>query len=160
MNNKRIEELLEKYWLCETTIPEEEELRSYFHQPDIPEHLLKYKALFTYRQEEAEVALDDNFDERILKMISPKKKEPVRRIIRPYLRVAASIIVVLGFVFSAWLYNQQTNPWKQDTYETPEQALAEVQRILTEVTGQMEKGTELVSHKMGEAESIIQIIRQ
>ena len=36
MDSKHIEQLLEKYWSCETSLEEEKQLREYFRGEDIP----------------------------------------------------------------------------------------------------------------------------
>ena len=59
MDYKYIEQLLESYWQGETTLQEEAILRNFFSQQDIPEHLRKYKALFTYEKKRP---LGDDFD--------------------------------------------------------------------------------------------------
>lgn len=106
MDYKYIEQLLERYWQGETTLQEENILRSFFSQLDIPEHLQKYKALFTYEKEEA---LGDDFDTRILEMIGegePKAKT-VTLISRltPLFKAAAVVAIVLT------LGNAAQAPW-------------------------------------------------
>lgn len=66
MDYKYIEQLLERYWACETSVEEEQILRSFFKQKDIPVHLLSYKPLFIYQEEEKKVGLGEEFDQRIL----------------------------------------------------------------------------------------------
>lgn len=163
MNTERIEQLLEKYWLCETSVAEEEELRSFFLNDAIPVHLTKYKAMFEIQQEDAEASLDERFDEQILKIINADEKKTVRKFtLRPVLQIAASIAVILGLWFSIQFLNnqQQNDPWKQDTYHNPEQALAEVQKVLSMVSGQMERGQELVIQKVEKAEPLTSIIKK
>ena len=43
MDYKYIEQLLEKYWNCQTSLEEEHILRTFFAQKDIPESLKVYK---------------------------------------------------------------------------------------------------------------------
>ena len=50
MDYKYIEQLLERYWQCETSLEEESELRSFFSEEEVPAHLLRYKELFNRRQ--------------------------------------------------------------------------------------------------------------
>ena len=57
MDYKYIEQLLERYWNCETSLEEEQILRSFFHQKEIPAHLLRYKAMFAYQEIEKESCL-------------------------------------------------------------------------------------------------------
>ena len=56
MDYKYIEQLLERYWNCETSLEEEQILRSFFHQKEIPAHLLRYKAMFAYQEIEKELS--------------------------------------------------------------------------------------------------------
>ena len=49
MDYKYIEQLLERYWQCETSLEEESELRSFFSEEEVPAHLLRYKELFVYQ---------------------------------------------------------------------------------------------------------------
>ena len=50
MDYKYIEQLLERYWQCETSLEEESELRTFFSQEKVPAHLLQYRDLFVYQQ--------------------------------------------------------------------------------------------------------------
>ena len=68
MDYKYIEQLLERYWACETTLQEEAILRAFFSQEEIPEALRKYQALFTYEQQKDE-PLGEDFEARILQQI-------------------------------------------------------------------------------------------
>ena len=46
MDYKYIEQLLERYWQCETSLAEEEVLRVFFSQDEIPLHLIRFKEVF------------------------------------------------------------------------------------------------------------------
>ncbi len=49
MDYDRIIGLLDKYWKCETTLPEEEELRYFYkHCRQMPEELAEYRELFIF----------------------------------------------------------------------------------------------------------------
>lgn len=70
MDYKYIEQLMERYWNCETSLEEEQILRTFFAQTDVPVHLLKYKALFAYAKSQHESeCLGEDFDNRILQSI-------------------------------------------------------------------------------------------
>ena len=67
MDYKYIEQLLERYWICETSLEEESILRAFFSQEDVPASLRKYKSLFIFEQKtKKEDCLGDDFDKRIL----------------------------------------------------------------------------------------------
>lgn len=77
MDYKYIEQLLERYWNCETTLEEEEILRTFFSQKDVPVSLLAYKDLFCYEQSEPkEDTLGDDFDARVMAIVN--EPEPVK----------------------------------------------------------------------------------
>jgi hypothetical protein len=69
MDFKYIEQLLERYWRCETSLEEEAQLRAFFNGNDIPTELLPYKDLFIYQQLQQEERLDEGFDARLLAKI-------------------------------------------------------------------------------------------
>lgn len=69
MDYKYIEQLIEKYWACETSCEEEQILRFFFRQKEIPSHLMRYKSLFVYQSEEKEIKLGSDFDKKILAQI-------------------------------------------------------------------------------------------
>lgn len=71
MDYKDIEQLLERYWQCETSVEEEAILRDFFSKGDISAHLLRYKDLFAYQQVQREVGLGDDFDVRMLAAVDP-----------------------------------------------------------------------------------------
>lgn len=71
MDYKDIEQLLERYWQCETSVEEEAILRDFFSKGDVSAHLLRYKDLFAYQQVQREVGLGDDFDVRMLAAVDP-----------------------------------------------------------------------------------------
>lgn len=143
MDYKYIEQLLERYWACETSLEEERILRAFFSQNELPAHLAKYKALFGYEQQQKDIRLGEEFDQRVLKMVgetkAPKKEVVIkaRRLtlsyrLRPLYRAAASVAIVLLLGTAAQhTFNRQNEPtgWDynvanyQDTYNAPQEAL-------------------------------------
>ncbi len=101
MDYKYIEQLLERYWNCETTLEEEKILRTFFAQEDIPESLRKYKELFCFGKAEKESCrLGDDFDERILAMVESPKRVKARKVtltrkLMPVFKAAAVVAIVL-----------------------------------------------------------------
>ena len=101
MDYKYIDQLLERYWRCETSLEEEDILKSFFSQKDVPVELLRYKDLFTYEQaEKKHDVLGDDFDDRILAMTeecAPVKAKVVSMTqrLRPLFKAAAVVAIVL-----------------------------------------------------------------
>ena len=109
MDYKYIEQLLERYFQCETTLKEEEILSAFFAQEDVPVWLTKYKTLFDYEALREE-PLGDDFDERILERI--EQQEPVKarvltmtQRLMPLFKAAAVVAIVLT------LGNAAQAPW-------------------------------------------------
>lgn len=78
MDYKYINQLLERYWKCETSLEEEEILKAFFSQEDLPAELKPYQALFAYEQQEAKnESLGEDFDKKMLDIINDEyAKEP------------------------------------------------------------------------------------
>lgn len=105
MDYKYIEQLLERYWQCQTTIEEEQILRAFFSQRDIPEKLRRYQPLFAASAQMAnDEVLGDDFDARILAMTEERQTVvaartiTMRRRLMPLFKAAAvvAIIITLG----------------------------------------------------------------
>lgn len=98
MDYKYIEQLLERYWNCRTSLEEEQILRSFFRQKELPAHLLRYKQLFAYQEVEKERGLGDDFDARILaqveKPVVKAKRLTMRARFMPLFKAAAMIAVL------------------------------------------------------------------
>ena len=70
MDYKYIEQLLERYWACKTSLQEEQILRTFFQQAEVPAHLMPYKAVFDLQQEQAEPTLGEDFDAKMMELLS------------------------------------------------------------------------------------------
>ena len=90
MDYDRIIGLLDKYWKCETTLPEEEELRYFYkHCRQMPEELAEYRELFIFQEGERQIGLGNDFDRKILASIYNKRPAGWRK----GLRVAAVLLL-------------------------------------------------------------------
>lgn len=121
MDYKYIEQLLERYWQCETTLQEENILRSFFSQEDVPVWLLKYKSLFDATAQK-EQPLGEEFDKRILAMTEQQKTVKARTIsmtqrLMPLFKAAAVIAIILT------LGNAAQAPWDRG-WDDPKEAYA------------------------------------
>jgi hypothetical protein len=116
MDYKYIEQLLERYWDCATTLEEEQILRTFFSQKDVPVVLLPYKDLFTYTEtEKTETVLEDDFDERILSIIqelAPVKAKTIRltQRLKPLFKAAAILAIFLTLGNAMQVAFQQEQP--------------------------------------------------
>lgn len=102
MDYKYIEQLLERYWAAETSLEEEDILRAFFSQKEIPAELEQYRALFVYETTEKESQmLGEDFDKRILAMIEEEPHTvkaleiPFQKRFMPLFKAAAIIAIIL-----------------------------------------------------------------
>jgi hypothetical protein len=128
MQNEYIDRLLQRYWNCETTVAEEQELRDFFSREDLPEAWQPYAPLFAYVRDEQAVTLSDGFDDRLKaamdKETAGTKKYITIRIFAPLLRVAASVLLIVGLGASIFFITRENNkPWFVETYDDPNAAL-------------------------------------
>ena len=125
MDYKYIEQLLERYWQCETTLQEEAILRTFFSQDDVPAELEQYKALFAAQQHEE--VLGDDFDARILAMVG-QEAEPKAKVVTltsrlmPLFRAAAVVAIILT------IGNAAQAPWDRG-WDDPKDAYAKFQQM-------------------------------
>ncbi len=129
MDYKYINQLLERYWKCETSLEEENILRAFFSQDDIPADLQRYQPLFAYEAKEtAGDVLGSDFDEKILAMIDAEQPVKARIItmsqrLRPLFKAAAvvTIVLTLGNAMQVPFANQDADPISRyDGYSKPE----------------------------------------
>ena len=134
MDYKYIEQLMERYWNAETTLEEEEILRAFFSQEDIPAELSQYAPLFAYEHAEKAVdVLGEDFDEKMLQMVgeAPRSEErpqaqiiSLRERLMPLFKSAAVVAIVLT------LGNAAQVAFQKSPEETP--GMAEVQSTITD----------------------------
>lgn len=110
MDYKYIEQLIERYWMAETSTEEEAILRNFFSQAEVPEHLKPYAHLFAYEAKAGEERLGDDFDARVLARIgeTTDNEEHVHIAhltwsarLKPLFRAAAVVAIVVLVADSA-----------------------------------------------------------
>lgn len=160
MDYKYIEQLLERFWNCETTLEEEAIIRAFFAQKEIPEHLVRYKSLFQYEQTLKEAKLSDDFDKKVLALTEEKVTAvKARRItytqrLMPLYKSAAVIAMILTLGNAAQKsvgietdnqvcdYNYETY---QDTYKDPEVAYNQISSALKLISESLAADNDSVS---------------
>lgn len=139
MESNKIEIILEKYFQGESSIAEENELKTYFSSSNVAQHLEQYKPLFGYFSQVKEQRLTQEIP------LQTKKRNVA------WLSIAASVVVLLGI--GSYLYfnstpNATTVATNSDlgTYDTPEEALVATQKALAMVSHNVNTGIESVQY--------------
>ena len=104
MDYKYIEQLLERYWLCETSLEEERILRTFFCQENVPASLRKYKSLFVLEKEsQKQQSLGDDFDKRIFELVGQSEPQRVKAVrismqqrMMPLFKAAAVVAMIVS----------------------------------------------------------------
>ena len=102
MNYSYINQLIARYWDGLTTVEEEQILRSFFSQEEVPDELKPYAAHFAALEHHRGQHLGADFDERILARLGNVEPTPVVTArpltlsdrVRPYFRAAAAVAIV------------------------------------------------------------------
>ena len=143
MDYKYIEQLIERYFQCETSLKEEQILRAFFAQSEdnVPSQLRQYMPLFAAMCDDS--ALDDSFDKRVLAMTSEVPVVKARTIsmsqrLQPLFRAAAvvAIVLTLGNAMNLSLRQGTANSDDinyaayKDTYDDPNMAYDQVEGAL------------------------------
>lgn len=133
MDSNRLNELLSKYWNCETSLEEEQQLREYFKGGNIPEEWKDTAALFRYFEENKKKSLNDiSFDRAVMEKIhAPSKKGKAVRMFYNSMRIAAGVAVVM--VATWFIRNEVRKSTPQevvDTYDDPKLAFEETKKAL------------------------------
>lgn len=154
MGSHEFEQLSERFWRGECTEAEEERLREaalYGQLPKGNEALLDY---FRFLEKEGSVGLDADFDEEILKAISPSDNSAQGAY---FWRMAAGLALLIGLSYFAYTSFQGTTGGGElvqtdefvDTYDDPELAYKEVKRALMMMSTNINTGIE-PTEKLGE----------
>jgi hypothetical protein len=132
MDSKRIEELLNKYWNCESSVEEEQQLRAFFRESNVPEQLKDTASLFRYFDENKKKTLvDDSFDQRMLAKVKAGPRGKMATLVFNAMRIAAGIgVLVVAFIFVKNEVRKSTPQEMVDTYEDPKLAFEETKKAL------------------------------
>lgn len=101
MDYNYINQLLDCYWRGETSLEEEEILRTFFSQDNVPAELQQYKPIFVYEASEGKSnVLGEDFDEKMMSLIEQNTPVKARIIsmperLKPLFKAAAMVAIIL-----------------------------------------------------------------
>ncbi len=148
MNLQKIDLLIRKYEQGDTTLAEEEELKAFFAQKQVPEKYKIYRELFGYydlavKEEYPDPGFDDRFFENLGVSTGSKTGQMIPLSRRTWWSLAAAIAVLIG-LYVVINSRQPAN----GTYNDPQLAYAETKKVLMMVSGNLNTGmTELSNIK-------------
>ena len=128
MDSNQLEELIKKYWECETSLEEEERLRNWFRTHDVPERFKETAALFTYFDEQKQKSAGEHFDKQVITKISASAGGKTINLWQTSLRIAAGIAVVAAAIF--FVRKEIIKTHDVAVIEDPQKALEETKKAL------------------------------
>jgi hypothetical protein len=131
MDSKQLEQLLEKYWNCETSLEEEKQLRKYF-RGEVPENLKETADLFRYfEKQQAHAVEGSDFDAGVIKKIKQQQPQGKSVSMVNFARIAAGLLVVITATYFVRQEVRKAYPPEiVDTYSDPKLALEETKKAL------------------------------
>jgi hypothetical protein len=164
MAYNEIKELLDKYFEGETSLEEENRLRTYFTQENIPKALRPYQPLFQFFVAEREITLGKDFDRQLLEKIDAKTRpEPmIRRLNTWVVRVAALVALAVGL----WMiYPETPKPeevaaidWSKYEPKTVEEAYAITRKALLRTSDELNRGAAMAAEEVGKVQKLGEVL--
>jgi hypothetical protein len=132
MDSKKIDELLNRYWECDTSLEEEQQLREYFEGSDIPDQHKDAAHLFRYfSQNKKKSILEEGFESRLFHAEENKKRGKVVQLVYNSLRIAAGVAVLMVAIWFVRKEIRKSDPVAvEDTYSDPKLAFEETKKAL------------------------------
>lgn len=140
MDQKEIRKLLDKYYDGATTETEELFLLDYLSGSNVPDDFAFDKEWFMNRTPLVPEPSED-FNRKLLSVTlrDDKKEGKKRSMVWSYSIAAGFMLLIAGYLGKDYLTAKPS--YMKDTYNDPELAMAEVRRVLGEVSGNITKGT-------------------
>jgi hypothetical protein len=140
MDCKTIKEILDKYWEGETSLKEEQLLKTYFNSDQVAKELESFRPLFVYYKEQKAKTATQSFE-------GLKRKPVVHRLLPTWVTVAASILILVVAGTFCYVPQNTSNPaifaideTVKDTYKDPEKAYKEAKAALLLISKGLNKG--------------------
>lgn len=149
MEYNKIRELLERYWEGESSLEDEDMLRSFYaaEHRDLPADLLEAQPLFRYFNEAANIELPAlPAMETVIAQLPPViKQKPWEH----WMKYAAVFLIAVGLGYAGRQFQEKQHRMdvvlaEKDTYEDPEKAFAATQKALRLLAKNLNKGTSQV----------------
>ncbi|MEP7267022.1 MAG: hypothetical protein ABI844_05300 [Saprospiraceae bacterium] len=155
-SKENIKSILDKYWAGESTLQEEKIIYQYFEDGQVDEAFKEVAPLFSYLKDERDIKID--LEEVVMRKISSSHTSGkiLKLNWQRAIAIAASLLLVLSLGVSTYKYqiSKRTELMTMDTFQSPDEALAQTKAALAYLSARMNKGTEKVSESLNKAESL------
>lgn len=135
MDLKQVEYLIEKYWEGNTSLEEEKLIQEFFAKGNLPGHLEVYADLFAANEFALHPELGKGFDDHIMHRIKEDQKSTSWNVFK-----MAAIGLILIITSISVFQVDSKKQLADDTFNTPEAALAETKKVFAMISEAMNKG--------------------
>jgi len=145
--------LLDRYFLGETSLKEEQQLRAYFQDGDIHPELAAYPPLFSYWEQAGEIVSP------MIKRSTVRRRLPIRWL------TAAAASAVLLLSLNTWVGppNTPTGPiaeaqpidWSKYEVTDPEEAIRILHGVLKTASTEINRGPKIAIRELGEVSKML-----
>ena len=161
MDLNELEILVEKYWRCETSLEEEQQLRTYFQTSPVPKSMKGALELFRFFEAEKGKSLQTNFEATVTTELRKRQGGKIVSMVSwgNMGRIAAGIVVVVAATFLIRQEIRKSYPKEiQDTYSDPQMAFEETKKALQMISNSFGKAKKEASKMkmLNDAEKKIQ----
>lgn len=158
--DSKIEQLLERYWKCETSLEEEKELRTYFNEKEVPEDLKETALLFRYFEYQKNLKINKvDFESKVRASTTSVEKGNVIKMFFTTAKIAAGVLVLVAAAYLVRQEIRKSYPKEVvDTYSDPQLAFEETKKALMMISKTFGKAKQEAAKitVFNEAEQIIQ----
>ncbi len=159
-----IKKLLEKYFDGNTSIAEEQILKSYFNEHEVASELLPYQSLFQYFTTTATIQSSDDLERKIVAQLPTAT---IRRIPSTWMRwtigIAASIAMLVAgwWVADQWQTEEQVAVinWEQYEPDNPEEAYEYTKAALELLAKKLNGGAAQVAEELDKLNEVSSIFK-
>ena len=130
--DSRIEHLIEKYWKCETSLEEENEIKEFFRNKEVSEEWKDTASLFRYYEFQKKQSVDEvDFTKKLNSLTGQEKRGKIVSMVFTGSKIAAGILVLLAATYMVRQEIRKSYPTEiVDTYSDPELAFEETKKAL------------------------------
>ncbi|HNW73609.1 MAG: hypothetical protein PHP04_06250 [Bacteroidales bacterium] len=163
-----IEDLLEKYFEGNTTLSEEQSIRDFFREPDVPQHLLKYESLFKFFESEQKIKAPFR---QLTGMVPGMPEQNTFQSVKSGIHTNNRFYILSGLAASLIILISMTFLFRNDIFRkghtltlTPDQELAytETRQTLLFISGSLNTGLRQIEtlQKVDQAFAKVQMLNK
>lgn len=162
MDYNKITNLIDRYWNGETSLDEEQEIRSFFRsQGSLPPHLEQHRKWFIGIDDLTRITLGEDFDNRILAEIEKHSvldaRKRTHKIFFSRWRIVAASVAASLFLLLGWM--KFVVPESKMTYDEAQETILLVKDVLYFTSANLNKAKNIACENLGKIDVMNEYIK-